>query len=547
LYEAHPGGVKRSVKLAVHSCLVKRAIALLLLTSAAPAAADSLRPGLVVAAAAEEDARPWAQRIDSLASVGGMSLVSIEDDADLPGHQHLRYTQTVGGVPVFGIQLVRHVDAAGHTLSVFGHFLEDVSADTRPALTAADARRAAEAWAGAGAHGIATPELVLLPLEGRTALVYALWLRHGLDLTRCFIDAVDGRVLLSYSDLQTLTAVGTGTGVWGDRKKLSTTPVAGGFTADDGLRPARFVTYDMRFDRAALDRILDSGVFIPDYVARDADNDWSDGGVVDAHAYAGWTYDYYYKRHGRLGINGANGIVQSAVHFIPVSDGFANAFWYPPAEGMFYGDGDRDFDVFSGALDVVAHELTHGVTQHTWNGTYSGEAGALNEAFSDIMGTSVEFYFQPVGVGRDKADYWLGEDLFRQFAPPVYVIRAMDNPSSVCNDDTGCDPDHYSKLYRGPLDSGGVHHNCAIASHAFYLLIEGGTNRTSGMKVAGLGAANRERAEKIFYRGFTLYLTPSASFRDARAATLRAAADLYGASSNEVAQVAAAWSAVGVN
>jgi len=121
----------------------------------------------------------------------------------------------------------------------------------------------------------------------------------------------------------------------------------------------------------------------------------------------------------------------------------------------------------------------------------------------------------------------------------------MENPGLFCSASLGqCDPDHYSRRYRGTADGGGVHHNSGIANQAFYLLAEGGVNRTSGRRVDGLGAGGRERAERIFYRGFTAYLTPSATFRDARAATTRAARDLYGEA--EAAQVAAAWSAVGV-
>ncbi len=89
-----------------------------------------------------------------------------------------------------------------------------------------------------------------------------------------------------------------------------------------------------------------------------------------------------------------------------------------------------------------------------------------------------------------------------------------------------------------------MHHNSGIANQAFYLLAEGGTNRTSRRTVTGLGQGGREKAERIFYRGFTSFLTPSATFHDARVATLRAARELYGEA--EAAQVAAAWSAVGV-
>ena len=95
--------------------------------------------------------------------------------------------------------------------------------------------------------------------------------------------------------------------------------------------------------------------------------------------------------------------------------------------------------------------------------------------------------------------------------------------------------------------NGGVHFNSGIPNHAFYLAIEGGANRTSGMSVQGVGAANREQIERIFYRGFTSYLTPSSRFAQARQATLRAASELYGESSAAFRAVSQAWTAVGVN
>jgi vibriolysin len=121
----------------------------------------------------------------------------------------------------------------------------------------------------------------------------------------------------------------------------------------------------------------------------------------------------------------------------------------------------------------------------------------------------------------------------------------MENPALFCSEELGaCDADHYSLLYRGPRDNGGVHHNSGVANQAFYLLVEGGTNRTSGRRVSGLGPERRAEAEHVFYRAFTLYLTPSATFADAREATVRAARELYGEAAAR--EVEAAWSAVGV-
>ena len=113
------------------------------------------------------------------------------------------------------------------------------------------------------------------------------------------------------------------------------------------------------------------------------------------------------------------------------------------------------------------------------------------------------------------------------------------------------DPDHYSAYRRLPAtdagDWGGVHTNAGIPNHAFYLAIEGGTNRTSGLAVQGVGASNIEQIEKVFFRAFTLLMPRTSSFSTARAATLQAARDLYGTGSNAETAIAQAWTAVGVN
>jgi thermolysin len=183
----------------------------------------------------------------------------------------------------------------------------------------------------------------------------------------------------------------------------------------------------------------------------------------------------------------------------------------------------------SAALDVVAHELTHGVTDYSSGLIYENESGALNEAFSDIMAAGTEFMFQP-----SKADYLMGEDVVSPGA-----TRSMQSPMQYQ------DPDHYSLLYRGSADNGGVHWNSGIANNAFYLAIEGGRHRL-GATVEGVGAANREQVERTFYRAFTSFLTPAANFSQARAATVQAARELYGAGSAAERAVTQAWTAVGV-
>jgi len=511
---------------------------------AAPVLLAAERPGRT-GPGEPADARALGARIEGLLRRGSLSLSRVQDDPDFPGRRHLRFDQRVGRVRVFGAQLVQQVDAGGATLSVSGRIDEGLSLDLRPELTADQAAREAERLSSHGAAALGEPELVVLPRPGGPVLAWTLWVRLDHQLDRVFVDAREGGIAHRYSDLRTEAAVGLGTGVWGDRKKVSADSWNSIFRAEDRLRPPTLATYDLRGSPSALAEALSTGRIDSSLLAADLDNDWTDGAVVDAHAYAGWTYDYYFKRHQRRGLDGLDLAMRSVTHILPRSWGFANAFWDPFSSAMYYGDGDAEFAAFSGALDVVAHELTHGVTQYTWDGVYEGESGALNEAFSDVMATGAEFFHQPGGAARLHADYFLGEDLTWRFDPPRTAVRSMENPSLFCSSSLGqCDPDHYSRRYRGEADNGGVHHNSGIANQAFYLLAEGGVNRTSGRRVGGLGAGGREKAERIFYRGFTAYLTPSATFRDARAATLRAARDVYGEA--EAAETASAWSAVGV-
>jgi Zn-dependent metalloprotease len=483
--------------------------------------------------------------VAALVRTGAVSPSRVQYDPDFPGRRHLRLDQRRDGVRVFGAQLVQQIEADGTTLSVCGKLEEGLSLEVAPALSPDGAAREAERAFPRGARALGEPELVVLPREGGAVLAWTLWVRLDHRLERVFVDARAGRVVHRYADLRTEAAVGLGSGTWGDRKKVSADSSPAGFRADDRLRPPALATWDLRHDATAAGEALTTGLLPPALVATDADNDWTDGAVVDAHAYAGWTYDYYFKRHGRRGIDGRDLAVRGVTHFLPGALGFANAFWDPFSGAAYYGDGDAERAAFSSGLDVVAHELTHGVTQYTWDGIYEGESGALDEAFSDVMATGAEFFLQPRGEGRLRADYYLGEDLAFRFDPPRTAVRSMENPALFCSASLGqCDPDHYSKRYRGDLDSGGVHHNSGIANQAFYLMAEGGTNRTSGRRVEGLGPGGREKAERIFCRGFTAYLTPSATFRDARDATIRAARDLFG--ETEAASVAAAWSAVGV-
>jgi thermolysin len=524
------------------------ALALSAVTWLAPEAAQQPDQSIRLVGDNPDDLAAALARVRAMLSDGRLDLDRIDEDPILPGRRHERLVQRHEGLPVYGGEVVEQLDGRA-TVSVFGRVYDPVGIDVRPSIDADAALAVARADLGADALPWDQPELGILPTDdGRFVLAYRLRVGGGLDIRVYYIDARTGAIALSYSDLQA-QAIGRGTGVFGDTKKVSTLAAAGTFQADDRLRPARGRTMDFMGSLSRLESFLFTGIVSASDLATDSDNTWTDGVVVDAHVYAGWVYDYYFRRFGRRGLNDNNLLISSIVHPLRRADAlsysptirgrYVNNALYLGSGFMLYGDGDGlNFDYLAAGLDVVAHELTHGVTDYSSNLIYLNEPGALNEAFSDIMGTAVEFFYETPGTGRQRADWLIGEDVTR-FSPGF--LRSMQNPVLVGN------PDHYSVRFTGTADNGGVHINSSIINHAFYLAVAGGTNRVSGVTVAGIGLSNLERMEQIFYRAFVFMLSPSSRFTDARAATLQAASDLYGAGSIERAQLLQAWNAVGVN
>ena len=528
-----------------------------------------VRSGQIAVTAATPTAlRQWDTWVDRMVRDGGLQLRQLREDTLIDGRTHERFGQYYEGVPVFGGDIARQLDR-GLTVSIYGTAYTDIDLDTTPALSQEEATGIMETLSGTALPPSRAPELTILPSQetGDYILTYRARVMSQTGLTMYFTDAHSGDVVLQFSDLKTQQAnlpcdncdVGDGTGVLGDRKKMSVRSAAGTYLAHALLRPPDLLTFDMKGD---LNRTIDflNGVtpLFESDLATDLDNVWTgDGASVDAHAYTGWTYDYLFKRFGRRGLDNNDIRILTLVHPVRRQDVFTapgdilflyylNAF-YAGNGVMVFGEGlppgvtfaGRSWNFFAAALDVVAHELAHGVTDFSSQLIYQDESGALNEAFSDIIATGVEFFFQEPGSGPLQADYLLAEDIIVPLL--AGVNRSLQNPVAFG------DPDHYSNRFTGTADNGGVHTNSLIASHAFYLAIEGGTNTTSGLGVTGVGAANRDQIENVFYRAFVFMLPANATFSVARAATIQAARDLYGAGSTAEQAVTEAWTAVGVN
>jgi Zn-dependent metalloprotease len=262
-----------------------------------------------------------------------------------------------------------------------------------------------------------------------------------------------------------------------------------------------------------------------------------DTAADEAYDGAGSTFDLFSEQYGRNSIDGEGMHMVSTVHY---QQGYDNAFWN--GEQMVYGDGDEDlpvderlFNRFTVALDVIGHELTHGITQYEAQLTYYEQSGALNESFSDVFGSLVKQ--RKLNQTVNEADWLIGEGLFTSNVAGK-AIRSMQDPGSAYDDPVlGKDPQpgHMKKYVKTTADNGGVHINSGIPNHAFYL---------TAMEIGGYAW---ERAGKIWYETLCNKLKPDSNFRDAARMTYSVAGKLYGMNSTEQKAVKNGWKGVGIS
>jgi len=464
---------------------------------------------------------------------GNLRLSKIQEDP-IASMEHCRYSQFYQGLEVFGGQIIQHY-RNGDLVGINGEYYEISDIDTVPGIS----KDEAVAFFNNDLNEVdlhersEEPNLFIYPLKDDDYhLAYKVTLEKdvGYSMTG-LIDAKTGEIIIKYSNInyEKLT-IGHGIGYHGGQYKLPTTEYNGFFYLYDEkkIRPVNQYTHDSS---------------IGGYIPSDNDNFWDfDGVLVNLHAFLGWTYDYYYQVHKRNGINDYNLDIIAIVHD---SDSLDNAYWDGNKKMMYFGDPYYSSYHTAAALDVIAHEYSHGVTQFNSNLVYRYQSGALNESFSDIMGTAVEFYWQSEGKGFNKADWVVGEDMYPNYSSYNYM-RSLSNPNSKNCVFGGAYPCHLSQEYYLPCtewgDWGGVHVNMTIYSHAYYLLAHGGTNKVSKKKVSGIGI---DKATQIFYRAWVYYLTQTSTFWHAASALGQSAWDLYGGSSNEYAQTIKAMKAIG--
>lgn len=451
--------------------------------------------------------------------------------SDVNGQESVvRLQSTLDGIPVYGFDQVMSINAKGEITALNGH------------LPNAASQRAGKKLNANKAIAVALEDLQLQPVleeAPQAELVYVVTgdeaiLAYQVELSfldplpgrwSYFVAAGDGTILNKFNRIHTAKPGGTTT--------TGTTVDSSGIDVLGQLRTFKALkgtTYSL------VDNTRGNGIFTYDAANRtrtpgtlwtDADNNLNaayDKPAVSAHANAALVYDFYKLEYNRNSYDNRGAKLISTVHY---GSRYNNAFWN--GTQMVYGDGDGNvFKPLSGALDVVAHELTHAVTEYTCDLVYQNESGAINEALSDIIGTRVEFF------ANDRPDYLIGEDISGPgLGAPA--LRSMSDPTQMG------DPDHYSKRYTGTEDNGGVHINSSIINKAAYLMAEGGNHY--GVTVNGIGI---KKTADIFYRCMTNYLTTSSNFSQLKSVAIMAAKDLYGATSPEVQAVTSAFNAVGI-
>ena len=466
----------------------------------------------------------------------------LEQNTDELGFRHEVFQQQWQGVPVWNGRIHAHFDRSGGLYALNARFSPTpapVGAWRLDGKAAADRALAdlsaqgpiedfdAETRALLDYAGPVAERNVWIPEEGGAAhWAWRVEIRPNLvSLWRYFIDGATGAILEKYDAANSDgPKTATANDLFGTPRTINTYQVGSTYYLIDGTRKSfqsgtglpnnpRGALQTLNANKTDLTRLAQF---------TSTSNNWTDQAGVSAHFNTATVYEYYLNTHGRNGIDGAGGTMIAAVHVTQGGAAMDNAYWN--GRMMAYGDGSRVFKPLARALDVTAHEMTHGIIAATVNLDYKNQAGALNESLADVFGCMV-----------DRDDWKMGEDIINALSSyPSGALRNLQDPHNGGSSKSSASwqPAHMTEYVKTTGDNGGVHINCGIPNHAAYQIAN---------------VIGREKLEKIYYRVLSSkYINPGAQFIDMRLGAVRAATDLYGETSPEVAAVKDGFSKVGV-
>jgi bacillolysin len=474
------------------------------------------------------------------------------------GNTHIKLSQYYHGIRVYGSEFVSHFDKNDELRIINGEYLPKINTPYSPAISKNQAETIAIADFSLNTNFpvITGTELVIYKVKDIPVLTWLVKVttKNPNGRWEYFINALDGSVIYkanriindsfntdsrtenttsyvglapepSTSFLPDADVIGDGYGVMGDYKDhIDTYELDGLYYLEDNTRRLDNNPHNhngqMLSDQSIITRQYPSGTSMTD-----DDNTWDDpsqAAGIDAHYYAGLTYDFLLTQFGRNGYDG-NGIGMLSI--VDDNTKTNNAEW--DGTDVTYYVVTSGYYSLAGGIDVVAHEWGHAVTEFESNLVYESEYGALNESFSDILGVSVGFI-----TGLDP-DWLTGEN----YNGPG--VRNLANPLQFNNPDT-YHGDYWADVTDLTNDFGGVHTNSGVPNKMFYLLAQGGVH--NGISVTGIGISN---ALNIMYQANAFYWISTTTFETAKEGCISAANDLDG-SGNWGIQMRKAWEAVKV-
>ncbi|WP_219640543.1 fibronectin type III domain-containing protein [Cohnella sp. CFH 77786] len=503
--------------------------------------------------ATDQDVIRFAEgRTTPIASLAGTPTQSFQINkivSGTGGKSHYFLQQTIDGIPVYGKYMQLNLNASRVVYAIQDKTSEGPetgAVDTTPDLTGEEAIAALqsdlekdlgakielETKLGPVQYPKPTSELFLYPDGDRYVLAYQVRLNFMVPEFgnwTGYVDAHTGEIVYKFNTLNfAAPATGTGYGYNGTAKPIQITEYSSSnYRLEDYTDAGVVATFDINEcnEQYCYTVGSNSKTFKDSNPANTYPENYYRA-AVDAHDYAGKVYDFYKSNYGRESIDGNGMEVFSFVHvYYSNGDPYDNAFW--SGQAMYYGDGSGSanggFDCLACGFDVIAHELTHGVTQYDSGLEYHDQPGALNESISDIMAAVI-----------DSDDWLIGEDT-------GYTLRSLENPEWYDQ------PAHMDDFVELPNDAahdyGGVHINSGIPNHAAYLI-------ATKIDAAGIGLNGRSILGKVTYAANKNYLLPTSNFEDARNGFLLSVDDLTGITESQrsviASKVAEAWAEVGI-
>ncbi len=484
----------------------------------------------------------WLQKQFKLSDNAG--LVEISRNTDKLDQTHIRYKLSVNNVLIHDAMIIVH--ANGNSIfAINGNVQSEAIANYSASITEATALNYALSFVDAEVYkwqlaeeeqfikdynndseASFFPTADMRIIRNKNSQNYRLSYRFNIyahkPMSRqyVFVDAQNGEILFTNSLIHHSDSVGSALTKYSSTKTITTDLYNSSFRLRESGRGLGIETYDLNTSTsygAAVD-------------FTDSDNYWNnvnsqqDEIATDAHWGMEMTYDYFYILHNRNSIDGNGYKLRSYVHY---DNNYANAFWN--GQFMTFGDGNSSIGPLV-SLDIVGHEISHGLTSNTADLDYQDESGAMNEAFSDIFGTAIEFYGKP-----SAANWLMGENIGN-------AMRSMSNPKSKG------DPDTYlgQYYYLGTADNGGVHTNSGVLNHCFYLMSAGGTGINDNNDTFNVSGVGIDTAGAIAFRALTVYLVNTSQHIDGRFYFIKSAIDLYGPCSAPVEATTNAFYAVGI-